>query len=141
MMEIAYLIASFALGGGFCYGLWFIYTRKDITVSARQGMNPEGLRYGSRAPGFGSAKKEIELLLTDDSYQSPLLERWKNDALETKIQFICNITGIQHDTARSLLQHFGSIAKFMTVSEKQLMESKLLSDEDCKSIIKSINLQ
>ncbi|MAI40155.1 MAG: hypothetical protein CMA09_02510 [Euryarchaeota archaeon] len=60
LMEIAYLIASFALGGGFCYGLWFIYTRKDITVSARQGMNPEGLRYGSRAPGFGSAKKEID---------------------------------------------------------------------------------
>ena len=59
-MEITYLIASFALGGGFCYGLWFIYTRKDITVSARQGMNPEGLRYGSRAPGFGNAKKEID---------------------------------------------------------------------------------
>ena len=90
---------------------------------------------------INSAKKEIELLLTDDSYQSPLLERWKNDALETKIQFICNITGIQHDTARLLLQHFGSIATFMTVSEKQLMESKLLSHDDCKSIIKSINLQ
>jgi hypothetical protein len=60
MMEITYLVASFALGGGFCYGLWYIYTRKDITVSVRQGMNPEGLRYGTRAPGFGNAKKEID---------------------------------------------------------------------------------
>ena len=59
-MEITYLVASFALGGGFCYGLWYIYTRKDITVSVRQGMNPEGLRYGTRAPGFGNAKKEID---------------------------------------------------------------------------------
>ena len=90
---------------------------------------------------INSAKKEIELLLTDDSYQSPLLERWKNDALETKIRFICNITGILPDTARSLLEHFGSIATFMTVSEKQLVESKLLSHNDCKSIIESINLQ
>lgn len=59
-MEITYLVASFALGGGFCYGLWYIYTRKDITVSVRQGMNPEGLRYGTKAPGFGNAKKEID---------------------------------------------------------------------------------
>ena len=60
VMEIAYLVASFILGGGFSYGLWFIYTRKDITVSVRQGMSPEGLRYGTKAPGFGSAKKEID---------------------------------------------------------------------------------
>ena len=59
-MEITYLVASFARGGGFCYGLWYIYTRKDITVSVRQGMNPEGLRYGTKAPGFGNAKKEID---------------------------------------------------------------------------------
>jgi hypothetical protein len=40
--------------------LWYIFTRKDVSISARQGMNPEGLRYGSGAPGFGSAKKEID---------------------------------------------------------------------------------
>lgn len=88
-----------------------------------------------------SAKKEIELLLTDESYQSPLLERWNNDALETKIQLICNIIGMDQDTSRFLLQHFGSIAALLTASEKQFMEIEHLTNDDCKKIIKSINLQ
>ena len=59
-MGVESIVASIALVGGFVVGLWYIFTRKDVSISARQGMNPEGLRYGSGAPGFGSAKKEID---------------------------------------------------------------------------------
>ena len=59
-MGVESIITSIALVGGFVVGLWYIFTRKDVSISARQGMNPEGLRYGSGAPGFGSAKKEID---------------------------------------------------------------------------------
>lgn len=59
-MGIETIVTSVALVGGFVVGLWYIFTRKDVAISARQGMNPEGLRYGSGAPGFGSAKKEID---------------------------------------------------------------------------------
>ena len=57
-MEIVTWVASTSvLAGGFVIlGLWKILSRQDVTVSARQGMNPEGLRYGSGAPGFGNAK-------------------------------------------------------------------------------------
>ncbi len=48
------------LAGGFIFGLWRILTRQDVTVSTRQGMNPEGLSYGSGSQGFGSAKIEID---------------------------------------------------------------------------------
>ena len=48
------------LAGGFIFGLWRILTRDDVTVSTRQGMNPEGLRYGSGSQGFGNAKIEID---------------------------------------------------------------------------------
>ena len=53
-------VASTLLAGGFILGLWKILSRQDVTVSARQGMNPEGLRYGSGAPGFGNAKSELD---------------------------------------------------------------------------------
>ncbi len=59
-MGVETIVTSIALVGGFVVGLWYIFTRKDVSISARQGMNPEGLRYGSGAPGFGSAKKEID---------------------------------------------------------------------------------
>lgn len=59
-MGVETIVTSIALVGGFVVGLWYIFTRKDVTISARQGINPEGLRYGSGAPGFGSAKKEID---------------------------------------------------------------------------------
>tara|TARA_Y100000766_G_scaffold285588_1_gene310692 strand:- start:5946 stop:7190 length:1245 start_codon:yes stop_codon:yes gene_type:complete len=59
-MGVETIVTSIALVGGFVIGLWYIFTRKDVSISARQGMNPEGLRYGSAAPGFGSAKKEID---------------------------------------------------------------------------------
>lgn len=59
-MGVESILTSIALVGGFVVGLWYIFTRKDVSISARQGMNPEGLRYGSGAPGFGSAKKEID---------------------------------------------------------------------------------
>jgi len=59
-MGVESIVTSIALVGGFVVGLWYIFTRKDVSISARQGMNPEGLRYGSGAPGFGSAKKEID---------------------------------------------------------------------------------
>ena len=60
LMGLETVLTSIALVGGFIVGLWYIFTRKDVTVSARQGMSPEGLRYGSGSPGFGSAKKEID---------------------------------------------------------------------------------
>ncbi|HJL97718.1 MAG TPA: hypothetical protein QF401_06155 [Candidatus Poseidoniaceae archaeon] len=59
-MGLETVATSVALVGGFVVGLWYIFTRKDVTVSARQGMSPEGLKYGSGAPGFGNAKKEID---------------------------------------------------------------------------------
>jgi len=63
-MELPGIITSIILAGGFIFGLWKILTRQDVTVSARQGMNPEGLRYGSGAPGFGNAKNEIDRKLS-----------------------------------------------------------------------------
>jgi len=57
-------VASTILAGGFGLGLWNILSRQDVTVSARQGMNPEGLRYGSGAPGFGTAKTELDRKLS-----------------------------------------------------------------------------
>ena len=59
-MGVETIVTSIVLVGGFVIGLWYIFTRKDVSISARQGINPEGLRYGSGAPGFGSAKKEID---------------------------------------------------------------------------------
>ena len=88
-----------------------------------------------------SAKKEIEILISDDSYQSPLLERWKVEALESKVEVVCKITGMDKDTSRFLLQHFGSIAGLLTASEKKLMETEYLTNDDCRKIIQAINLQ
>ena len=59
-MGVESIVTSIALVGGFVVGLWYIFTRKDVSISARQGMNHEGLRYGSGAPVFGSAKKDID---------------------------------------------------------------------------------
>ena len=88
-----------------------------------------------------SAKKEIEILISDDSYQSPLLERWKVEALESKVEVVCKITGMDKDTSRFLLQHFGSIAGLLTASAKKLMETEYLTNDDCRKIIQAINLQ
>ena len=51
------------LGGGFGIGLWYIVARGDAKLAMRQGMNPEGLRYGSNQPGFGNAKQQINAKL------------------------------------------------------------------------------
>ena len=51
---------AIALGGGFSLGVWYIFSRPDVSVSARQGMTAEGLSYGSSSPGFGNAKLEID---------------------------------------------------------------------------------
>ena len=88
-----------------------------------------------------SAKKEIEILISDDSYQSPLLERWKVEALESKVEVVFKITGMDKDTSRFLLQHFGSVAALLTASEKELMETEYLTNDDCRKIIQAINLQ
>ena len=56
LVEYIPSIMTTVLAGGFIFGLWRILTRQDVTVSTRQGMNPEGLRYGSGSQGFGSAK-------------------------------------------------------------------------------------
>ncbi len=58
--QIVTWVITILLAGGFILGVWRILTRQDVTVSARQGMSPEGLRYGSGAPGFGTAKNEID---------------------------------------------------------------------------------
>ena len=60
LVEYIPSIMTTVLAGGFIFGLWRILTRQDVTVSTRQGMNPEGLRYGSGSQGFGSAKIEID---------------------------------------------------------------------------------
>lgn len=60
IVEIVTWVITSVLAGGFVIGLWKILSRQDVTVSARQGMNPEGLRYGSETPGFGNAKIEID---------------------------------------------------------------------------------
>jgi Fanconi anemia group M protein len=88
-----------------------------------------------------SAKKEIEILINDNSYQSPLLERWKLEAQESKVELICEITGMDKDTSRILLRHFGSIAAFLSSTEKQLMKIKDLSNEQRKAIFESISIQ
>ena len=51
------------LGGGFGVGLWYIVARGDANLTMRQGMNPEGLRYGTGEPGFGNAKLQINAKL------------------------------------------------------------------------------
>ncbi|HII10478.1 MAG TPA: YfaP family protein [Candidatus Poseidoniaceae archaeon] len=51
------------LGGGFGVGLWYIVARGDANLTMRQGMNAEGLRYGSGEPGFGNAKLQINAKL------------------------------------------------------------------------------
>ena len=88
-----------------------------------------------------SAKKEIEILISDDSYQSPLLERWKVEALESKVEVVFKITGMDKDTSRFLLQHFGSVAALLTASEKELMKIEDLSNEQRKAIFESIAIQ
>jgi len=60
LVENVPMIMTTLLAGGFIFGLWKILTRQDVTVSTRQGMNPEGLSYGSGSQGFGSAKIEID---------------------------------------------------------------------------------
>jgi|TARA_B110000902_G_scaffold181864_1_gene205969 hypothetical protein len=60
LVEYVPMIMTTLLAGGFIFGLWKILTRQDVTVSTRQGMNPEGLSYGSGSQGFGSAKIEID---------------------------------------------------------------------------------
>ena len=60
LVEYTPSIMTTVLAGGFIFGLWRILTRQDVTVSTRQGMNPEGLSYGSGSQGFGSAKIEID---------------------------------------------------------------------------------
>jgi ERCC4-type nuclease len=45
------------------------------------------------------------------------------------------------DNSRFLLQHFGSIAASLTASEKELMETEYLTNDDCRKIIQAINLQ
>jgi ERCC4-type nuclease len=45
------------------------------------------------------------------------------------------------DTSRILLQHFGSIAAFLSSTEKQLMKIKDLSNEQRKAIFESISIQ
>jgi ERCC4-type nuclease len=45
------------------------------------------------------------------------------------------------DNSRFLLQHFGSIAASLTASEKELMETEYLTNDDCRKIIEAINLQ
>jgi len=59
-MGVETVLTSIALVEGFVVGLWYIFTRKDVTISAQHGMNPEGLRYDTGTPGFGSAKVEID---------------------------------------------------------------------------------
>ena len=85
-----------------------------------------------------SAKKEIEIMISDDSYQSPLLERWKIEALENKVELICKITGLELETSRIILSHFGSIAAFMTASKKQLTEIDEVDSITAEQIISSI---
>lgn len=85
-----------------------------------------------------SAKKEIEIMISDDSYQSPLLERWKIEALENKVELIYKITGLELETSRIILSHFGSIAAFMTASKKQLTEINDIDDITAEQIISSI---
>jgi Fanconi anemia group M protein len=85
-----------------------------------------------------SAKKEIEIMISDESYQSPLLERWKIEALENKVEIICKITGLELETSRIILSHFGSIAAFMTASKKQLTEINGIDDISAEQIISSI---
>ena len=85
-----------------------------------------------------SAKKEIEILINDDSYQSPLLERWKLEAQETKLELVCKITGVDRDISRILLRHFGSIAAFLISTEKQLMKIEEFDSKTAKQIFHSI---
>ncbi|MDE0857958.1 MAG: hypothetical protein OSA38_05265 [Candidatus Poseidoniaceae archaeon] len=51
------------LGGGFGIGLWYIVARGDTKLNMRQGIGPEGLRYNTGGPGFGSAKQQINAKL------------------------------------------------------------------------------
>ncbi|MBT60217.1 MAG: hypothetical protein CMA63_01520 [Euryarchaeota archaeon] len=48
------------LGGGFSLGVWYIFSRPDVSVSMRQGMTAEGLQYADDTPSFGNAKQEID---------------------------------------------------------------------------------
>ena len=89
---------------------------------------------------IASAKKEIELLLSDESYQSPLLERWKNDALETKIQLLSTVIGIKKNTAITLVEHFGSLASILTANRKQLIEVENIDSNTAEKILQAISM-
>lgn len=88
-----------------------------------------------------SAKKEIELLISDDTYQSPLVERWNAEALNKKTELITNITGIKLETAKVLLEKFGSLASLLTADKMDLIKIGKIDSMEAEKIIDRINLQ
>ncbi|RJU83166.1 MAG: hypothetical protein DWB99_02995 [Candidatus Poseidoniales archaeon] len=88
---------------------------------------------------IASAKKEIEILINDDSYQSPLIEKWSNDILEAKIQLVSKVIGINKKTSTILIEHFGSLAALFTAEEKQLFRIEQIDNKTVEKIIQEIN--
>ena len=88
-----------------------------------------------------SAKKEIELLISDDTYQSPLVERWNIEALNKKTELITNIMGVKLETAKFLLEQFGSLASLLTADKTDLIKIGKIESMEAEKIINRINLQ
>ena len=127
-MGLETVLTSIALVGGFVVGLWYIFTRKDVTVSARQGMSPEGLRYGSGSPGFGNAKKEIDrkLAIVEDRRrrQEAIAGRLALENAERQAQEQLEQTRAQQEAEREQMMQ--------DAREKALEEARLASEAEQK---------
>lgn len=128
LMGLETVLTSIALVGGFVIGLWYIFTRKDVTVSARQGMSPEGLRYGSGSPGFGNAKKEIDrkLAIVENRRrrQEAIAGRLALENAERQAQEQLEQTRAQQDAEREQM--------VQEAREKALEEARLASEAEQK---------
>ena len=69
-----------------------------------------------------------------------MLERWKNDALETKIQLLSTVIGIKKNTAITLVEHFGSLASILTANRKQLIEVENIDSNTAEKILQAISM-
>ncbi|MDB2335577.1 hypothetical protein N9V31_02505, partial [Candidatus Poseidonia alphae] len=59
MQPTDYLL-TFALGGAFVMGLFFIVMRREAQVNVQSGMSAEGLMKQHSGMGFGKAKKNLD---------------------------------------------------------------------------------
>ena len=89
-----------------------------------------------------AAKKEINSLLDDDNYESPLIERWKLDFKKLNLDLISSLIGVNQEIASILLECFGTIVRIFTAKKSELIRisgidntiiEKILQQSEIKS--------